>query len=311
MHDRLPRLRGEADDLDFFADLDHAALDTAGGHGAAAFDREHVFDGHQEGLVDFARRLGNIGVDGVHQLADALGGCRVGGVVVGRQGAAADDGNLVAGETVLREQLAEFQLHQLQQLRVVDQVDLVEEHDQGGHVHLAGQEHVLAGLRHGAVGGRDDEDRPVHLGGPGDHVLDEVGVARAVDVGVVPLLGLVLDVRHGDGHGLGRVADRAALGDIGVRLELGQPFGGLGRQDGAGQRGLAVVNVADGAHVDVRFRTLEYFLRHSISLQSQASNDELVRPNFLVPNLDFRSGLHSDRPLEHKRPLRIRPTKSC
>ena len=166
---------------------------------------------------------------------------------------AADDRNLVAGEPVLRQQLAEFQLDQLEQLGVVDQVDLVEEHDQRGHVDLAGQQDVLAGLRHRAVGGRDHQDRPVHLGGAGDHVLDVVGVARAVDVGVVPLVGLVLDVADGDGHRLGRVADRAALGDVGVRLELGQTLGGLDGQDGAGQRGLAVVDVADGAHVDVRF----------------------------------------------------------
>ena len=117
-----------------------------------------------------------------------------------------------------------FHLDQVEQFRVVDQVDLVEEDDQGGHVHLAGQEHVLAGLRHGAVGGGDHQDGPVHLGGAGDHVLDVVGVAGAVDVGVVALLGLVLDVRDGDGHGLGGVADRAALGDFGVRLDLASPL---------------------------------------------------------------------------------------
>jgi len=37
----------------------------------------------------------------------------------------------------------------------------------------------------GAVGRGDDQDRAVHLGGAGDHVLDVVGVAGAVDVGVV------------------------------------------------------------------------------------------------------------------------------
>ena len=145
--------------------------------------------------------------------------------------AAADDRDLVAGELVLGQQLAELQLDQLEQLRVVDQVDLVEEDDQGRHADLAGQQDVLAGLRHRAVGRRDHQDRAVHLGGAGDHVLDVVGVARAVDVGVVPLLALVLDVRDGDRHGLGRVADRAALGDVGVRLGLGLALGGLHRQD--------------------------------------------------------------------------------
>jgi hypothetical protein len=90
--------------------------------------------------------------------------------------------------------------------------------------HLASQQNVFAGLRHRTVGGRHDQDRAVHLGGTGDHVLDEVGVARAVDVGIVTLFGFVLDVRDGDRHRLGFVADGTALGDIGIRLGLGQPL---------------------------------------------------------------------------------------
>src|SRR5207249_9303434 len=52
--DGLLRLLHEADDLDFVADLDLAALDTAGADRAAALDRKHVLDAHQEGLVLFA-----------------------------------------------------------------------------------------------------------------------------------------------------------------------------------------------------------------------------------------------------------------
>ena len=131
-----------------------------------------------------------------------------------------------------------------------------------GHADLAGQQDVLAGLRHRAVGGGDHQDRAVHLGGAGDHVLDVVGVAGAVDVGVVPLRGLVLDVRDGDRHRLGRVADGAALGDVGVRLGLGPAVLGQDGQDGGRQRRLAVVDVPDGAHVDVRLGSGESFLGH-------------------------------------------------
>ena len=41
----------DADDLDFLADLDDAALDTAGDHGAAALDGEHVLDREAVGAV--------------------------------------------------------------------------------------------------------------------------------------------------------------------------------------------------------------------------------------------------------------------
>ena len=75
---------------------------------------------------------------------------------------------------------------------------LVHEHDDVGHVHLAGQQDVLARLRHRAVGGRHHQDRAVHLRGARDHVLHVVGVARAVDVRVVALRRLVLDVAGRD-----------------------------------------------------------------------------------------------------------------
>jgi hypothetical protein len=79
------------------------------------------------------------------------------------------------------------------------------------------------------------KNRTVHLSRTGNHVLDEVGVARAVDVGVVPIFRLVLDVSHGDRDRLGVVTHRTALGDIRVRLKLSHPLGSLDRQNRAGQ----------------------------------------------------------------------------
>ena len=130
---------------------------------------------------------GDVGVHRVHELLDA----GVGGIVdpagglQGLEGGAADDGQVVAREVVLGEELADLQLDELEELGVVDRVALVEEDDDVGDLHLAGQEDVLAGLGHGAVGGGDHQDGAVHLGGAGDHVLDVVGVPGAVDVGVV------------------------------------------------------------------------------------------------------------------------------
>jgi hypothetical protein len=79
----------------------------------------------------------------------------------------------------------------------------------------------------------DHQDRAVHLGGAGDHVLHEVGVARAVDVRVVAVLGLVLDVRRRDRHRLVRVTDRAALGDLRVALRLATELRGRTGRDSA------------------------------------------------------------------------------
>jgi hypothetical protein len=122
---------------------------------------------------------------------------------------------------------------------------------------------VLAGLGHGAVGGAHHQNGAVHLGGAGDHVLDVVGVARAVDVGVVTMLGFVFDVGGVDGDAPGLLFRRAV--NVGVALDgtavlLRQRHG-----DRCGQRRLAMVHVPNRPNVHVRLRTLEFFLGHRLS----------------------------------------------
>ena len=225
---------------------------------AAARDRHDVLDRHQERLVRVAHRLRDVRVDGGHQLQDLR---RPLGVALERlERRDLDDRDVVAGELVLREQLADLHLDELEQLGVVDHVGLVERDDHRGHLDLAGEQDVLARLRHRAVGRRDHEDRAVHLGGARDHVLDVVGVARAVDVRVVPVLGLVLDVGRLDRDAalllLGRLVDLVE-GDRGPAALLGEHLRDRGRQGR-----LAVVDVPDGADVDVRLRALELLLAH-------------------------------------------------
>src|SRR5574340_1627980 len=250
----------DADDLDFFANLDDAALDTTGDDGAATGDGEDVFNRHQEGTVDGALGLGDVGVEGFGQLHDA-GLADVALVAFeGFQGGTDDDGGVVAGEVVLAEQFADFHFDELEQLGVVDHVGLVHVDDDVGHANLTGKQDVLAGLRHGAVGGGHDQDGTVHLRSTGDHVLDVVGVAGAVNVGVVTIRGLVLDVGGVDGDAarflFRRVVDLVVL--LGSTAEFLRQNGG----DRRGQGGLAVVNVSNRAYVYVRLGPLEFFLSH-------------------------------------------------
>jgi hypothetical protein len=111
-------------------------------------------------------------------------------------------------------------------------------------------------LRHRAVGSRNDENRAVHLRRAGDHVLHIVGVARTVDVRVVALVGFVFDVAVA--MVIPRSRSSGALSMFVERGELGEAFGGLHLGDRRGQGRLAVVNVTDGADVDVGF-VLSYF----------------------------------------------------
>src|SRR3954467_5829837 len=254
----------DADDVDRLVDLDDAPLDAAGDDGAAAGDREDVLDGHEEGLLDLADRLRHGGVNGIHELEQLGAPLRV--ALERLQRRDADDRDVVAGELVLRQQLADLELDELEDLLVVDHVGLVQRHDDRRDADLAGQEDVLLGLRHRAVGRGDDEDRAVHLRGTRDHVLDVVSVTRAVDVRVVTRLRLVLDVRDRDRDAtlalLRRLVDLVERREgVEVRVLVVQDLG-----DGSGQRRLAMVDVTDGADVDVRLGPLELGLRHFLSL---------------------------------------------
>jgi hypothetical protein len=99
------------------------------------------------------------------------------------------------------------------------------------------------------------QDRAVHLGGAGDHVFHVVGVAGAVDVRVVAVVGLVFDVGGVDGDPA-RFFFRGGV-DVIVFLRLGVALLGQGGGDRGGEGGFAVVNVTDGPDVDVRLVPLE------------------------------------------------------
>src|SRR5712692_2966886 len=252
--------RTQSDDLYLVADLDPALLDLAGDDGAATLDGEHVLDRHLERLVGLADRLGNVGVDRIEQLDDLLLPLLV--ALEGLQGRDPDDGGLVAGELVLGQQLAHLELDQVEQLLVVDHVRLVEGDDDRRHAHLAGQEHVLPRLGHGAIGGGDHENGSVDLRRAGDHVFDVVGVAWHVHVGVMPVGRLVFGVEDVDRDAallLLRCLVDLVEGDEGVVrwVTLGEDL-----RDRGGKGCLAVVDMPHRADVEVGLRPLKLLLGH-------------------------------------------------
>jgi hypothetical protein len=178
----------------------------------------------------------------------------------GQLGAAVDDGGVVTGEVVLGQELAHFHFDQFQQFGVVHHVALVQEDDDVGHAHLAGQQDVLAGLGHGAVCSGAHQDGAVHLGGAGDHVLHIVGVAGAVHVGVVAVGRFVFDVRGVD-RDAARLFFRGRVNLV-VRLGFAAELGRQHRRDGRRQRRLAMVHVTNRAHVHVRLGTFKFSFCH-------------------------------------------------
>ncbi len=144
---------------------------------------------------------------------------------------------------------------------------------------------MLASLRHRAVGSRNHQDRAVHLRRTRDHVLDVVGVPRAVDVCVVTRFGLVLNVRGRD-----RDATLALLGRlVDVReIDLVAQTFRRDLRDRSRQRRLAVVNVTNRANVDVRLGPLELLLPLRLLVLCRDSGD-----------LTWVSAVHSPRTRAH------------
>ena len=255
---RLADIPG-ADDLHLLPHIQLPPLHAPGHHRPPPLDAEHILNRHQERLVGHPLRLRNVLVHRPHQLAHA--GHILGVPFQRLQPAHPHDRRIVAGKIVSAEQLAHLQLHQLQQLLIVHHIHLVQGDYDGRNLHLAGQQNVLPRLRHRPIGRRNHQHRAVHLGCAGNHILDVVGVTGAVNMGVVPVLGLVFHMGNGDSNAtrllLRRVVNIVHIPETGIPLLRQHP------RDGGREGGLAVVNVTNSTHVHVRFRTVEGLLGHS------------------------------------------------
>ena len=265
-HRRVPRFP-QTHKVNGVANFYRPTLHSPRRHRPTPGDCENVFHGQKEREFGLALRNGNVVVHFVHQLVDfihpfvvAAFDCRVlHESFQSQECGARDDGDVVAGELVRREKLAHFQFHQLEEFFVVDLVLFVQEHHHVGHADLFCQQDVFFRLGHGAVGAGHHQDGAVHLGGAGDHVLDVVRVAGAVHVSVVAVFSFVF---HGGGVD-GDAAGALLRGGVDLVVLLGGAVaeGGEGHGEGGGEGGLAVVDVADGAYVDVGLLALKLAAR--------------------------------------------------
>jgi hypothetical protein len=102
----------------------------------------------------------------------------------------------------------------------------------------------------------NNQNPAIHLRGARDHILDVISVSGTVDMSVVTILCLVLDVTGVDGDLpcllLRRTVD-VLVAHCGTPSLLGQDLG-----DCLGEGGLAVIDVADGADVDVGLVSYEF-----------------------------------------------------
>jgi len=121
-------------------------------------------------------------------------------------------------------------------------------------------EDVFPCLGHRPIRGADHQNRSIHLGRPGDHILDVVGVAGAVHVGIMPGFRLIFHVGDGDGDPP-RFLFRGIV-DLIERPKIGPAFHPQYFGDGRRQGCFAVIYVANRPHVHVSFIPYKLFFRH-------------------------------------------------
>ena len=257
----------ETDDFNFLTELELSALDSACGNCAAACDCEDVFNRHDEGQVCLSFRSRNVRINSIHKLYDGLVlgsvgicGCAFKSLESGTN----DDGCVVAGELILVEEFTDFHFDELDKLRIVNLIGLVHVYYNVGNANLTGKKDVLTSLGHGAVCCGNNEDSAVHLSSTGDHVLDIVGMTRAVNVCVVAVVGFVLNVSGVDCDTalslFGSLIDVCIVDECSLSLEAENLC------DSSGQCCLTMVNVTDGTDVYVGLGSFEFLLCHGIIL---------------------------------------------
>src|SRR5271156_3032440 len=308
---RLLHRRTEAHNLHFLAHLHLAALDSSRHDSAAAGNRENIFNRHRERLINIPHRLRYALVHRFHQFQYRLLPLRI--AFQSLQSRAANHRQSVTRILIALQQFAHFQLYQLEQLRIVHHVALVQKHHDVRHTDLPRQQNVLARLRHRTIRRRHHQNRAVHLRRSGNHVLHIIRVARAINVRVVPVRRLVLYVRHSDRNSalalFWRVVNRIKRAERHLRIVLRQHLGNRRRRSR-----LAVVNVTNRPDIHVRLIPFEFLFRH----RSSCSQIKLISASDLSQSLRPRTALdrptgfawHPDPSASSKVPLVLSPRHS-
>ena len=258
-NNRFLAIGTETDDLNLIAHFDNTSFDTSGGNSTTTSDREYVFNRHQEGFIDIAGRQRNPSINGIHQFHNFF--FPLGFAIEGTQGRATDDRSIVAIVVIRREKFSHLHFYEFEHFFVVNHIAFVHENNDTGNVYLASEKDVLTGLGHGTISSSYHDDGTVHLSSTGNHVLNVVGVTRAVYVSVVTVSGFVLYVRSVNRNTsfffFGSVIDRIE------RAHFRKTFFCKHSSNGSGQGSFTVVYVADSTNVYVRLSPLKLFFSHN------------------------------------------------
>jgi hypothetical protein len=197
----------DTNDLDFFTDFHDTAFDAASYNGTTSFDRKDVFDRHKERLVSITNWIRDVIVKGVDEFKYFLCVFIVSALCFKRfEAGTADNRSILAVKVICGQKITDLFFDEINQVRVVDHVDFVDEHCDAWYTNLIGQEHVLTRLRHHTVGCCNYEHCTVHLCGTGENVAPNPG--NRMPLKAMPIGSFVYNVelKPGQGGKIGRSA---------------------------------------------------------------------------------------------------------
>eukprot|EP00043_Microstomoeca_roanoka_P004985 m.52992 g.52992 ORF g.52992 m.52992 type:complete len:435 (+) comp12746_c1_seq1:3487-4791(+) len=244
-----------ADDFNFITLANDTTLNLASHDSTTSRDRESVFDRHEERLIQVTHGVRDPGVNGGHESGDGILAKRVVTAFKGAQCRARNNRGVIAIVAIAGKQLTNLHLDKFKKFGIINHVSLVDVDDEVLNTDLLGQQNVLAGLRHLTIGSTYDENSTIHLSGTSNHVLDVIGVTRAIDVSIVALVSFILDMSGRDGD-----TSHTLFGsfiDIAVTLELSLALFREDLGDGSSQSSFSVIDVSNCTNIDVWFLTNE------------------------------------------------------
>ncbi|KRK31325.1 hypothetical protein Q777_GL002208 [Lacticaseibacillus rhamnosus DSM 20021 = JCM 1136 = NBRC 3425] len=237
----------QTDDFNFIADLNRTTIDTTRSNGTTTSNGEDIFNRHQERLVGFTNWGWDIFIDGIHQFHDNLFLFRIAFKCF--QGRTAENRNIITRIIVFAEQFPNFHFNQVDQFWIINQVSLVQENNDVINTNLTRQQNMFTCLWHWAISCSNDQNRTVHLGSTGDHVLNVVSMPWRINMCVVALFRFIFNVGGVDGDTtfffFWSSINRSIV------LRLGKAFLRQYLGDSRGQSSFTVVNVPDRTNVYV------------------------------------------------------------